>query len=165
VSDESRLIATHFMSAERFSIDTNILVYAVDRREGDKHSRAVDIVDRAAGLDCILTAQSVGEFVAVTTRRRILSKPLIMAQARDWLTAFPITTASVTAFARAFRAFETGRFGLWDALLLATAGEAGCTIVLSEDMGDGAALDGITVRNPLQGDALPNDLRLLLGIP
>jgi len=31
-------------------------------------------------------------------------------------------------------------------------------------MGDGAALDGITVRNPLKGDALPDDLRPLLGL-
>lgn len=153
------------MNAERFSIDTNILVYAVDRREGDKHLRALDIVDRAAGLDCVLTAQSLGEFVTVTTRRRMLSKPLILAQVRDWLRLFPITTASVTAFAKAFTAFEAGKFGLWDAVLLATAREAGCSIALSEDMGEGAALDGITVRNPLQGDALPDDLRRLLGMP
>jgi predicted nucleic acid-binding protein len=132
------------MSAERFSIDTNLLIYAVDRREGDKHFRALDIVDRAAALDCVLTAQSLGEFVTVTTRRRMLSKPSIMAQVRDWLTAFPMTTARATAFATAFSAFEAGRFALWDALLLATAAEAGCTIVLSEDMGDGATLDGIT---------------------
>jgi hypothetical protein len=31
-------------------------------------------------------------------------------------------------------------------------------------MADGAALDGILVRNPLQGDALPDDLRPLLGM-
>ena len=153
------------MNAERFSIDSNILVYAVDHREGDKHLRALEIVDRAAGLDCVLTAQSLSEFVTVTTRRRLLSKPLIMAQVRDWLTAFPMTTASLTAFATAFSAFEAGRFGLWDALLLATAYEAGCAIVLSEDMGDGATLDGITVRNPLRGDALPDDLHPLLGMP
>jgi predicted nucleic acid-binding protein len=152
------------MSAERFSIDTNLLVYAVDPKEGDKHSRALEIVDRAAGLDCVLTAQSLAEFVTATTRRRLLSKPLIMSQVRDWLTVFPTTTASLTAFATAFRAFEAGRFGLWDALLLATAAEAGCRIVLGEDMDDGAKLEGIVVRNPLQGDALPDDLRPLLGM-
>ena len=153
------------MNAKRFSIDSNILVYAVDHREGDKHLRALEIVDRAAGLDCVLTAQSLGEFVTVTTRRRMLSKPLILAQVRDWLQFFPMTTASLTAFARAFGAFEAGQFGLWDALLLASAYEADCAIVLSEDMGDGAVLDGITVRNPLRGGALPDDLRPLLGMP
>ena len=38
------------MSAERYSIDTNILVYAVDRREGDKHLRALDIIERSVDL-------------------------------------------------------------------------------------------------------------------
>jgi hypothetical protein len=43
--------------------------------------------------------------------------------------------------------------------------EAGCAIVLSEDMGDGATLKRIKVRNPLKGGALPDDLRPLLGMP
>ena len=45
------------MSAERYSIDTNILVYAVDRREGEKHLRALDIMERSVDLDCVLTAR------------------------------------------------------------------------------------------------------------
>jgi len=153
------------MSAERYSIDTNILVYAVDRREGEKHLRALDIMERSVDLDCVLTAQALAEFVVVATRRRMLSKPHAIAQARDWRLLFPVVAASALAFDGALTAFEAGRFGLWDALLLATARDAGCTIVLSEDMQDGEALDGITVRDPLRGAALPDDLRRLLGMP
>ena len=152
------------MSAERYSIDTNILVYAVDRREGDKHLRALDIVDRSVDLDCVLTGQSLAELVVVATRRRKLSKPHAIAQARDWRSLFPVVTASARTFDAALGAFEAGRFGLWDALLLATACEAGCTTLLSEDMQDGAALDGIAVRNPLLVGELPDDLRPLLGM-
>jgi predicted nucleic acid-binding protein len=152
------------MSAERYSIDTNILVYAVDRREGAKHARALDIMERSVDLDCVLTAQALAEFVVVATRRRKLSKPHAIAQARDWRLLFRVVTASAPAFDAALAAFEAERFGLWDGLLLATAREAGCTIVLSEDMEDGAALDGITVRDPLRGRELPDDLRPLLGM-
>jgi predicted nucleic acid-binding protein len=53
---------------------------------------------------------------------------------------------------------------LFDALLLATAREAGCTVALSEDMHDGAALGGIVVRNPFADGALADDLRPLLGL-
>jgi hypothetical protein len=49
-------------------------------------------------------------------------------------------------------------------LLLATAQQAGCSIVLSEDMHDGAKLDGIVVRNPFGQRALAEDLRPLLGL-
>ena len=58
---------------------------------------------------------------------------------------------------------EEGRFGLWDAMLLATARSAGCSIVLSEGMYDGATLDGIVVRDPLVGGWPPDDLRPLFG--
>ncbi len=153
------------MSAERYSIDTNILVYAVDRHEGDKHLRALDIVDRSVEHDCVLTAQSLAEFVSAATRRRMLSRTDTIAQAQGWMRLFPVVAGSTAALGTALDAFAAGRFGLWDALLLATAGEAGCTIVLSEDMGDGATLDDITVRNPLKGDALPDELRPLLGMP
>ncbi len=153
------------MSAERYSIDTNILVYAVDRGEGAKHLRALDIVDRSVERDCVLTVQALAEFIAAATRRRTLSKSDAIAQARGWMRLFPVVAGSASAFSTALTAFAAGRFGLWDALLLATASEAGCRIALSEDMGDGASLDGITVRNPLRGAALPDDLRPLLGMP
>jgi predicted nucleic acid-binding protein len=152
------------MSAERYSIDTNILVYAVDRREGAKHQRALEIMDRSIGRDCVLTGQALAEFVAVVARRRMLSKPLAIVQARGWMRVLPVATASASALESAFLAFEAGRFGLWDALLLATAGEAGCSLVLSEDMQDGAEFAGVVVRNPLSGEWLPEDLAALLGL-
>ncbi len=41
-----------------------------------------------------------------------------------------------------------GRFQFWDAVLLASASQAGCEVCLSEDMQDGARLENIVVRNP-----------------
>ena len=62
------------------------------------------------------------------------------------------------------RPSNTGGFGPFDALLLATARQAGCSIALSEDMHDGAKLDGIVVRNPFGQRTLAEDLRPLLGL-
>jgi predicted nucleic acid-binding protein len=50
------------MSAERFTLDTNMLVYAVDAREGYKRELAIRIIEAAVGLDCPLALQVVGEF-------------------------------------------------------------------------------------------------------
>lgn len=35
------------MSAERFSLDSNVLFYAIDRTEPRRHRQAVELVDRA----------------------------------------------------------------------------------------------------------------------
>ena len=55
-----------------------------------------------------------------------------------------------------------GGFSCWDALLLATLGRAGCGVLLSEDMQDGAALAGVVVRDPLAGERLPDEVEALL---
>jgi predicted nucleic acid-binding protein len=152
------------MSAEPYTLDTNILVYAVDPSEGRKHDIATQVVDRSVELACVLTVQALAEFVAVATRRRMKSRADAVAQARDWLRVFPTVAADVRALDAAYTAVEEGRFALFDALLLATAREAGCTVALSEDMHDGAALGGIVVRNPFADGALADDLRPLLGL-
>jgi predicted nucleic acid-binding protein len=56
-----------------------------------------------------------------------------------------------------------GRFSYWDALLLATLGRAGCSVLLSEDMADGATLAGVTTRNPSAESALPAEIGALLA--
>lgn len=147
-----------------YTLDTNVLVYAVDPAEGWKHDVATAIVDCSIERACILTVQALAEFVAVATRRGMRSRIDAVAQARDWLRVFPTVAADANALDVAYTAVQEERFGLFDALLLATARQAGCTIALSEDMHDGARLDGIVVRNPFADGALAEDLRLLLGL-
>jgi len=152
------------MSAEWYTIDTNILVYAVDHSEGWKHEIAARIVDASVERPCLLTAQALAEFVSVATRKRKRSVPEAVAQARDWLRLFPVVAADAKALEAAYQAIEARRFGLWDALLLATAGGAGCTLALSEDMQNGRDLAGIVVRNPFVTSDAAATLQARLGV-
>jgi len=153
------------MSAEYYTLDTNILIYAVDRSAGDKHRLAADIVDRSVERPCILTLQAMAEFVFAVTRKALVPTRDAVAQARNWIAVFPIAAADGKALEAAYAAVEAGKFGLFDALLLATARRAGCSFALSEDMQDGSSLDGVVVRNPLRGGRIPDDLRSLVGLP
>jgi len=51
--------------------------------------------------------------------------------------------------------------GIWDAVMLSTAAEAGCRFLLSEDMHDGFTWNGVTVSNPF-ADPIHPALRGLL---
>ena len=152
------------MSAERFTLDANVLVYAADLDSGWKRERAIDILDRANERDCVFTVQALGEFFFVTTRKGIVANADAAALVNDWLTIFPSVTDSMSSLRAAMTAVAKTRLGFWDAMLLATAGEAGCSIVLSEGMQDGARFGGVTVRNPFAGASLPKDVRDLLGL-
>ena len=100
---------------------------------------------RAPYLDCVLTPQSLAEFFQAVTRKAIVPRAETTGQLRRWLDVFQIVPGPPPAGLLAAAAASTGRFQFYDALLLATAGAGGCTAVISEDMGDGAELDGVRV--------------------
>jgi predicted nucleic acid-binding protein len=136
------------MSARRFSLDTNVLVYFYDARDPAKQAAAQQLVAAAAARDCMLGLQAVGEFFSVVTRKGILTPVDGGREAMNYLATFQTFPASLDAHRVAAREAPAGRLSYWDAVLLRSADEAGCTIILSEDMQDGARLGGITVRNP-----------------
>jgi predicted nucleic acid-binding protein len=154
------------MTAEgrRFGLDTNILVYAVEAGGGGKGQLAELIVRRAvATRRCVLSLQNIGEFYHVCARKRHASPAAAARRAADYGQLFPVVAPSMDEARVALVEAAAGRFSYWDALLLATLGRAGCATLLSEDMGEGAALSGVTVRNPLVGDRLPDELERLLS--
>ena len=55
-----------------------------------------------------------------------------------------------------------GQASYWDALLVATAAEAGCTAILTEDLADGGVLLGMRILNPFAGDANAEQVARLL---
>jgi predicted nucleic acid-binding protein len=150
------------MSAEPFSLDTNILVYAHDSNAGAKHTLAVEIIERAVRCDCRLTLQSLSEFYVAVTRKGIVARAEAGAQVEDWLVLFPVLAATADTVRAALAHATAGRANYWDALLVATAGEGGCGFVLSEDMADGGRLGSVAIANPFDGDLLTDVAERLL---
>ena len=154
------------MNAERraFTLDTNLLVYSVDNTAGLRHHLAQQIVDRAVDSECRLTLQALGEFCVAVTRKGMMPPADAAAQADDWLELFPTVAASAAAVRIALGMVAVGRASYWDGLLVATAAEAGCAVVLTEHMSDGSTLGGLRIHNPFDpsGD-LTTIARGLLG--
>jgi predicted nucleic acid-binding protein len=153
------------MSDERFTIDTNILVYSVDNRAGERHQRAMEIIDRAVERDCWLTLQALSEFFVAATRKDIMPRAIAASQLDDWLKLFPCAAASASAVRNAAADSAAGRASYRDALLVATAAEAGCASILTEDLSDGAALGTLRIVNPFSPDGgLTDTTRRLLAL-
>jgi predicted nucleic acid-binding protein len=53
-----RSTETPYMSDRRFTLDTNVLLYALDRPAGQSHALAQHIIDRAVMVDWWLTLQA-----------------------------------------------------------------------------------------------------------
>lgn len=132
----------------RFTLDTNVLVYAVDLDAGDKHELAVELIERAALADGVLTLQCLSEFFAVVTRRGRVAPAKAGEIVERLATVFPVVVATEQCLMRAIRAMRARRLAFWDAMLWAAGREARCRYLLSEDLQDGRTLDGVTFLNP-----------------
>lgn len=146
----------------RFTLDANVLFYAADSADR-RHAAAVSIIGAAVVRDCTLTLQAIGEFFNAVSRKGIAPPREAERQAENLLAAFPLATGSAGALRAAMRARCDGRFSYWDAMLLATADEAGCTALISEDMHPGAALGRVRVVRAFEGDNMSSEVRALLA--
>lgn len=126
-------------------LDTNVLIYAA--LQPDPRSEAARTLLRAGG---VISVQVLNEFANVA--RRKLRRP--WPEVRRALAAVralcpaprPITATTHEA---ALALAESTGYAFYDALILASALEAGCDTVCSEDMQDGHVIEGrLTIRNP-----------------
>ena len=139
---------------ERYSLDTNLLVYAVDQDAGERHRRALELVDQAVDRDCLLAQQVLAEFFYTATRKGKMPPTEAAAQVEDWQQLFPIITPRSDALSQAIAAVTEHNLAFWDAMLWATLRPADVTTLLSEDFQHERTLGGMRFHNPL-GDGTP----------
>lgn len=136
----------------RLTLDSNILIYAQDRSAGSRHAQAMALVGRATATDCILTLQSLAETFRVSVTRLAMSAAEAKAALAVWRRAFPIHAATLETLDAAIGAVDRHQLSFWDAMLWATAREAGCEAILSEDFQDGRTLGGLQFVNPFNAE-------------
>jgi predicted nucleic acid-binding protein len=146
----------------RFTIDCNILVYALDSGTPEKHRIASDLMIRAAMLDAVLTSQVLAEFLNVIRRKYPAHLDSALEQAKRWVTLFPVGATSAEHVLKGAAFAERYRLQLWDSIIWQVASDMHAAVFLSEDLQDGLSVDGMTVIDPFNPG---NDERLaqLLG--
>jgi predicted nucleic acid-binding protein len=133
-------------------VDTNVLVYARDGADEDKHVRARAWVDHLWDSgEGRVSMQVLHEYYVTTTRKLRPGLPPAEARAdvRD-LSAWEPVILGVDGLETAWAVEE--RFGLsfWDALVVAAAQIGRCDVLLTEDLGAGMDIDGLRVVDPFQ---------------
>jgi predicted nucleic acid-binding protein len=132
-------------------VDTNILVYAHDADAGLKRERAAKVLQQLWDSNLgRLSVQVLQEFYINVTRK--ISTPVARSTAREVVDTYgawvrePTTVKNVT---RAVDLSELAQISFWDALIVASAEQAGATQLFSEDLNDGQLIAGVKIVNPL----------------
>ena len=134
--------------SDRSFFDTNILVYADDKAAPAKQLRAIELValHRRAGTG-VLSLQVLQEyFVTVTRKLRVDAQ--IARRKVELLAEFDVVAPDLDDILAAIDLHRLLGFSFWDALVLRTAKEAACTVLLSEDLQPGRTIDGVQIVNP-----------------
>ena len=137
------------MSAKVF-LDTSILVCAYDSSEPEKQKKAQALLSQGIEREnAVLSAQVLGEFFVVVTRR--IQTPLAAEQAEQLLNLFGVLSVvevDLKLVQRAVSTHSEWQISYWDALIVAAAERAGCQRILSEDLNAGQMYHGVKVENP-----------------
>lgn len=135
------------MPAAKHFFDTNLLIYAVAEND-PRTARAEELLAYGGTL----SVQILNEFVSVA--RRKLSMP--WSEVREALDAFrilcpnplPITTAVHDS---ALKIAEQHSYHIYDAMVIASALNAGCATLYSEDLHHGQTFAAqLTIQNPFR---------------
>lgn len=141
--------------------DTNVLVYVFDRSESVKQVQAQDLVTvHMTARDMVLSTQVLQELYVTLTRK----KQLGALDALEVVTTFAqerVVPTSADLVLRGLALSHSSQLSAWDALIVQSALDAGCTTLYSEDFQNGMRFDDLVVVNPfvLQAHEPPSKLR------
>ena len=132
----------------RVALDTNVLVYAEGVNGADRKRAALTLIGRLPGDAAMLPVQALGELFNVLVRKAKRNTEQARAAILSWRDVFPLIPTSPTVMLKAADLAAHHQFGIWDAVMLSAATEAGCRLLLSEDMQDGFTWGGTTIADP-----------------
>jgi len=135
-------------AADRFFVDTNVLLYAVDAADPLKRAAAgrwLDYLWRHGNGS--LSWQVLHEYYANAVRKLKVPTPAVRATVEAFSEWKPMG-GSLGLVQRAWQWTDAAQVPFWDAMILAAAERAGCTWILSEDFQANRRFGEITVVNP-----------------
>lgn len=130
-------------------IDTNIIVYANDRRDPSKQARALQVVCEAilSGTG-VISIQVLQEY-ANTALNKLKQERMIVLNQLALLNQLNVVEPTPQMVARAVELTGIFPLSFWDASIVAAAETAGCQKLLSEDLNSGQYYGLVRIVNPL----------------
>lgn len=132
----------------RVGFDTNILIYVEGFNDLPRVTRSREIREALGEDRIVLPSQVIGELFNALTRKLGVPRDRARDICLEWRGTTGFRLVDVACWDGAFDLSARHGLQFWDALILVTAAEAGCTMLLSEDMQHGFVHRGVTVVNP-----------------
>ena len=132
----------------RVALDTNVLAYFEGVNGAALKRVAIELVKKLDEGSTFVPVQVLGELFNVLVRKAGYSPAEARTAILSWQSTFSLSESSPSVLVAATELAARHSLNIWDAIIMAAATEAGCRLLLSEDMQDGLTWNGVTVVNP-----------------
>ena len=137
------------MSVRSF-FDTKVLIYADDKAAPAKQKRAVELVsEHRRSRTGVISLQVLQEYF-VTVTRKLHVDARIARRKVELLAEFDVASPDVADVLAAIDLHRLHGINFWDALIVRSAKQAGCSVLFSEDMQTAREIDGVRIVNPFE---------------
>ena len=134
----------------RSFFDTNILIYADDKAAPAKQRRALDLVtEHRRARTGVVSLQVLQEYF-VTVTRKLRVDASIARRKVELLAEFHVAAPDVADILAAIDLHRLHNLSFWDAVVIRSAKQSGCTVLFSEDMQHTREIDGLQIVNPFK---------------
>ena len=132
----------------RTFFDTNILVYAEDKSEPVKQAKAIELFEEhRRNHTGVVSLQVLQEYFVNVTRKKHLD-PQVARRKVELLSGLDVAQPDLSGILAAIDLHRLRGLSYWDALVVHMARQAGCSVLLSEDLQHGQMIDGVKIVNP-----------------
>jgi predicted nucleic acid-binding protein len=137
-------------------LDTNVLVYANDRRDPAKQARAIEAVTECIrNRSGVVSTQVLQEYAAVATRKLGQDLDTVLRQLALLESSLEVVQITPELVRRGLELQARHQISYWDATIVAAAERAGCSAILSQDFPAGQLYAGCRGENPFASE--PNN--------
>jgi predicted nucleic acid-binding protein len=132
-------------------LDTNVLAYAIDPRDPAKRDQARrclgEVEERAVA---VISTQVMLELHSVCISKLRFDPAVSRGLVQAAQMRYEVVTLNPDLIIRGLDVQIIHRLSHWDACIVVAAAAAGCRELLTEDLQDGALIEGVRVRNPFR---------------
>ena len=114
----------------------------------ERRNAALALIRRLPQEAAIVPVQVLGELFNVLVRKGGKSRSDAREAILSWRDTYPSVETSPEVMLAAIDLATDHQLGIWDAVILSAASQAGCRLLLSEDLQEGFTWAGVTVVNP-----------------
>ena len=132
----------------KVALDTNVLAYAEATNGALMRDRALELIQGLPPDAIVVPVQTLGELFNVLVRKAKRRPSRARAAVLDWRDAYPTVETSAVVMVNATDLAADHGLPIWDSVVMAASAEAGCRLLLSEDLQEGFTWRGVTVTNP-----------------